>query len=79
MTTDAAVDTRPVLDVNGGEHDLFAHYVKGGNEAILRSAVTGEEVEALCGKRWVPCRDPEKFPVCPECSALRDEYLASLR
>jgi len=25
---------------------------------------------ALCGKVWVPSRDPERFPVCPECKEI---------
>ncbi|MEP7333599.1 MAG: DUF3039 domain-containing protein, partial [Terracoccus sp.] len=24
----------------------------------------------LCGKIWVPNRDPQKFPVCPECKEI---------
>jgi hypothetical protein len=32
-------------------------------------------VIALCGKVWVPSRDPQRFPVCPECK----EIWASLR
>jgi hypothetical protein len=24
----------------------------------------------LCGKVWVPSRDPQKFPVCPECKEI---------
>jgi uncharacterized C2H2 Zn-finger protein len=27
-------------------------------------------VKALCGKIWVPTRDPEKFPVCPTCKEI---------
>jgi uncharacterized C2H2 Zn-finger protein len=30
----------------------------------------GTPVKALCGKVWVPSRDPEKFPICPECEAI---------
>jgi hypothetical protein len=60
----------PRLDV--GDHDRFAHYVIGGNEAILRSMVTGDPVTALCGKVWVPSRDPERYPVCPECQDVKD-------
>ena len=30
----------------------------------------GSPVIALCGKVWVPSRDPKKFPVCPECKRL---------
>ncbi|HSI94187.1 MAG TPA: DUF3039 domain-containing protein [Jiangellaceae bacterium] len=25
---------------------------------------------ALCGKVWVPSRDPEKYPVCPRCKEI---------
>ena len=25
---------------------------------------------ALCGKVWVPGRDPNKFPVCPTCKEI---------
>ena len=53
-----------------GDHDRFAHYVK--KEQILESAVTGKPVIALCGKVWVPGRDPEKFPVCPDCKKIYD-------
>ena len=34
---------------------------------IVESAVMGTPVVALCGKVWVPGRDPSKFPVCPDC------------
>ena len=30
----------------------------------------GKPVIALCGKVWVPGRDPEKFPVCPQCKEI---------
>ena len=42
-------------------------------EKIVESAVLGTPVVALCGKVWVPSRDPQKFPVCPECKAIHDE------
>jgi hypothetical protein len=29
----------------------------------------------LCGKVWVPSRDPSKYPVCPECAKIRDRLL----
>jgi hypothetical protein len=37
--------------------------------------VFGEEVTALCGKRWVPSRDPQRFPVCPTCKEVLDTLL----
>lgn len=53
------------------DHDRFSHYVIGGGEALMRSAVTGEPVVALCGKVWVPSRDPKRYPVCPECEEIQ--------
>ena len=61
--------------VDEGDHDRYSHYVKKDN--ILKSALSGKPVIALCGKIWVPGRDPEKFPLCPTCKEiyekLRDE------
>jgi hypothetical protein len=41
-------------------------------EKIVESAVTGKAVRALCGKKWIPSRDPEKYPVCPVCKEIYD-------
>ncbi len=53
-----------------GDHERFSHYVQ--KEKILRSALSGKPVIALCGKVWTPGRDPEKFPVCPTCKEIYD-------
>ncbi len=54
--------------VEHGDHERFAHYVR--KNKIMESAMTGQPVIALCGKVWVPSRDPERFPVCPECREI---------
>jgi hypothetical protein len=41
-------------------------------EKIIESALSGKPVVALCGKVWVPGRDPNKFPVCPVCKEIYD-------
>lgn len=51
-----------------GDHERFAHYVR--KEKILESALSGEPVIALCGKVWVPGRDPNRFPLCPACKEI---------
>jgi hypothetical protein len=51
-----------------GDHERFAHYVEKAK--IMESAVTGAPVKALCGKVWIPNRDPEKFPICPDCKDI---------
>jgi hypothetical protein len=56
-------------DADGpGDHDRFAHYVP--KDRIVESAVMGTPVTALCGKVWVPGRDPSKFPICPDCQRI---------
>ncbi len=70
--SDTDLLTRPSLDENlqedDGGHDRFSHYVK--KEKIVESAVTGKAVKALCGKKWIPSRDPEKYPICPTCKEI---------
>jgi hypothetical protein len=62
--------TRPEVEDDEGSHDRFAHYIK--KDKVVESAVTGKAVRALCGKKWVPSRDPEKYPICPACKAIYD-------
>jgi hypothetical protein len=57
--------------VDEGDHDRYSHYVK--KDKILTSALSGKPVIALCGKVWVPGRDPEKFPVCPACKDIYEK------
>ena len=68
VSTLEAPVTDVVEDEEDGDHDRFAHYIK--KEKIVESAVTGKAVRALCGKKWVPTRDPEKFPICPVCKEI---------
>ena len=60
--------TRPEVEDDEGSHDRFAHYIK--KEKVVESAMTGKAVRALCGKKWVPSRDPEKYPICPTCKEI---------
>lgn len=51
-----------------GDSEKFSHYVP--KEKLTEAMVMGTPVIALCGKVWVPSRDPERFPVCPECKEI---------
>ncbi|MFJ4106089.1 DUF3039 domain-containing protein [Oerskovia enterophila] len=62
--------TETTAEVEPGDHERFAHYVR--KEKIMQSALSGKPVIALCGKVWVPGRDPKKFPVCPTCKEIYD-------
>lgn len=66
-----------------GEHERMAHIVLEGartdsgdfvaaGPSVVESIVNGVPVEALCGKRWVPDRDPRKFPLCPTCVEIAE-------
>jgi hypothetical protein len=83
MKSDTRTKPAPVTN-NGGDHERFAHYVqrpegyRGSAGAYITDAiVNGFPLKALCGKVWIPSRDPRMYPVCPECAdlekAIRDE------
>ena len=44
-----------------------AHGIK---DKLVKAMVTGTPVVALCGKVWVPSRNPDRYPVCPECKEI---------
>ena len=60
--------SRPVTD--DGDHDRFAHFAR--KDDVTRAYVTGEAIVALCGKKWVPTRDPKGYPICPTCKERKD-------
>ena len=68
--TEVLEDERTDYRLDEGDHDRFAHYVD--KSKLTEAYVMGMPVIALCGKVWVPSRDPTRFPVCPECKRLHD-------
>jgi Protein of unknown function (DUF3039) len=70
-STDTEVGTwiEPIV-TDDGDHERFSHFAD--RDKITEAMVTGTPVVALCGKVWVPSRDPSKYPVCPECKRLFD-------
>jgi Protein of unknown function (DUF3039) len=58
---------------------IVAHIVKtnpGENAAakVLEARIYGSPLEALCGHKWVPSRDPGKHPVCQKCLDIYNVY-----
>ena len=68
---DVDLTTDPTL--GDGDHERLAHIVK--KNQLTDAMIFGKEITALCGKKWIPSRDPQKCPVCPTCR----EVLSSLR
>lgn len=68
---DVEYDER-LSETDEGDHDRFSHYVTPAS-AIVEAMVTGTPCVALCGKVWVPNRDPQRYPVCPTCADIKRE------
>lgn len=69
MTT---TEQRPApVTTDSDDRERFAHIIlrRGGGAAasVTEARVLGTPLEALCGKRWIPSRDPQRFPICPTC------------
>jgi hypothetical protein len=62
------VETTPRTSHGDGDHERFSHYAP--KDKIVEAMVTGTPIKALCGKVWVPSRDPQRFPVCPTCKEI---------
>ncbi len=79
-TTLAPAHTDPDLD---GDHERMAHIVLEGfkpeegkvipvGPSVVEGIVNGTAVRALCGKVWVPNRNPRRYPVCPTCREIAE-------
>jgi len=66
--TETVVDERTDMRTEEGDHEKFSHYVP--KDELTEAMIMGHPVIALCGKVWVPSRDPKRFPVCPECKDI---------
>ncbi len=62
------IEDRRTQPLDGEDRERFSHYVE--KDKLTEAMVMGTPVVALCGKVWVPSRDPERFPVCPECREI---------
>jgi hypothetical protein len=60
-------------DKDDSEH--FAHYAEKAK--VTEGYIMGTPVIALCGKVFIPFRDPEKLRVCPDCKEILDALFAS--
>lgn len=69
--TDTIIEPNTTINTDSGEHDMFSHYVL--KEDHMNSIINGTPCIALCGKVWLPTRDGNKFPVCPECKEIYEQ------
>jgi Protein of unknown function (DUF3039) len=78
---------RPDPELSDGDHDRMAHIVLEGyipkkgrkkgtffsaGPSVVEGIVNGTAVRALCGKEWVPGRDPKRYGLCPTCKEIAE-------
>jgi hypothetical protein len=78
---------RPDPELDDGDHDRMAHIVLEGytptkgrkkgkyvsaGPSVVEGIVNGTAVRALCGKEWVPGRDPKRYGLCPTCKEIAE-------
>jgi len=86
-STELLTPTTPQVDE--GDHERFSHIVLEGfhpeegdfipvNNSVVEGIINATPVKALCGKVWVPGRDPQKYPICPTCKEIAESMGWSL-
>jgi len=80
-TSPTLAPSQPAPVIDDGDHERMKHIVlegftpEGGEYVavgtnVVEGMVTGTPVRALCGKVWVPGRDPQRYPLCPTCKEV---------
>lgn len=64
--TSVLEETETVDADTGGPE--FAHYADSAS--VTEGYIMGKVVVAICGKTFVPSKDPKNLPVCPICKEL---------
>ena len=81
ILTELIVESIPTLD--DGDHERFTHIVLEGytpkdgefvplENSVVAGMINATPVRALCGKVWIPGRDPQKYPLCPTCKEIAE-------
>lgn len=77
------IATISVPQIDEGDHERFTHIVLEGfqpekgdfvpvGNSVVEGMINATAVTALCGKVWVPGKDPKKYPVCPTCREIAE-------
>ncbi len=83
-TSTVVAPARPEAVLDDADHERLTHIVLEGFTArrghrflpagtnVVEGMVNGVPVRALCGKTWVPGRDPARYPLCPTCREIAE-------
>jgi len=64
------IETETKIELDDEGNEIFAHYAE--KVSITAGYVMGTPVQAVCGKVFVPSKNPEKLRVCPACKEIMD-------
>jgi hypothetical protein len=89
IQSETQVVTQSTTQTDDGDHERFTHLVLEGytpkdgefvalENSVVDGMVNATPVRALCGKVWVPGRDPKKYPLCPTCKEIAESLGWSL-
>jgi hypothetical protein len=68
MSSTELLDRTDTTNTNNSED--FAHYAEAAK--VTEGYIMGTPVIALCGKVFIPSKDPLKLRVCPICKEIAD-------
>jgi hypothetical protein len=79
--SDTELVIRSTTTLDDSDHERFTHIVLEGytpkdgdfvplENSVVEGMINSTPVRALCGKVWVPGRDPRKYPMCPTCKEI---------
>lgn len=86
---DTELQVTSTTQLDEGDHERFSHIVLEGytpkkgdfvpvGNSVVEGMINSTAVTALCGKVWVPGRDPKKYPLCPTCKEVAESMGWSL-
>lgn len=65
------VEETTVTTTENGDHDRFSHFFK--KEDVDNAIFTGKPAKALCGKKDIPMRPTDEFPLCDTCKSIYEQ------
>lgn len=72
----SSTQTRPYdYELDSDEDDDQLAHIVVPKSAVTEAYILGTPVTALCGKQWVPHRDPDRLPLCQVCVDINSKRL----
>jgi hypothetical protein len=65
------IDTDLNQQTDSNDNNELAHYAEAAS--VTEGYVMGTPVQALCGKIFIPSKNPERLKICPICKEIVEE------